>query len=325
MEVENSLQISPEKRIPIALVGLENAGKTSLIVRLQTGEFQPTLPTSGLDTEIIEIKGHLFQLFDLGGHQRFRQLFWKNYVQLSQGIVFVIDSNDIEKLDEVVEWLWKCLEWNLNTPFLILANKSDLNHIPLDDLIEKIKLNHLPRLNPQRSFQIFEVSIKLGTNLDQALFWFSQKITNVVLEQRIRLIGLYLYLPTGIPIATHIFTEGTVEGFDSDMIPGFLNAIDNFTSGVMGPNEGLQSLYTENQCIVMVKRDGLLCAAVTAKDSDPALTRMVAESVLNYLEASFSEKISHFRKDGKIRFPKNFVLDYLVQNFSDNINFGYLE
>jgi hypothetical protein len=252
-------------------------------------------------------------------------LFWKNYVQLSQGIVFVIDSSDLEKLDEMVEWLWKCLEWNVNAPFLILANKSDLNHIPLDDLIEKIKLNHLPRLNSRRSFQIFEVSIKLGTNLDRVLSWFSQKITNKVLEQKIRLIGLYLYLPTGIPIATHIFTEGTVDGFDSDMIPRFLNAIDNFTSGVMGPNEGLQSLYTENQCILMVKRDGLLCAAVTAKDSDPALTRMVAESVLNYLETSFSEKISLFRKDGKIRFPKNFVLDYLVLNFSDNINFGYLE
>jgi len=71
MEVETSLQVSSEKRIPIALVGLENAGKTSLTVRLQTGDFQPTLPISGFDTEIIKIKGHLFQLFDLGGHQPF--------------------------------------------------------------------------------------------------------------------------------------------------------------------------------------------------------------------------------------------------------------
>ncbi|MFX0170916.1 MAG: ADP-ribosylation factor family protein [Candidatus Hodarchaeota archaeon] len=325
MEDEISLQVSPEKRIPIAIVGLENAGKTSLIVRLQTGEFQPTTPTAGLDTEIIEIKGHLFQLFDLGGHQRFRHLFWKNYVELSQGIVFVIDSSDSEKLDEVVQWLWKCLEWNVNAPILLLANKSDLDHIPHDDLIEKIKLNQLPILNPHRAFQIFKVSIKLGTNVDRALSWFSQKIAHAFIGQKIKLIGLYLYLPTGIPIATHIFTKGTIDGFDSDMIPGFLNAIDNFTSGVMGPNEGLHSLYTENQCILMVKREGLLCAAVTAKDSDPALTRMVAESVLNYLETSFSKKISLFRKDGRIRFPKNFIIDYLIQNFSDNIIFGYLE
>ena len=77
------MQSISERRIPIAIVGLENAGKTTLSVRLQTGKYHQTLPTAGLDVEVVEMRGNIFQLFDLGGHQHFRQLFWKNYVQLS--------------------------------------------------------------------------------------------------------------------------------------------------------------------------------------------------------------------------------------------------
>ncbi len=65
--MENSTPQS-DKRIPIAIVGLEKAGKTTLAKRIQTGEFVRTItPTHGLDIESIEIKGNLFQLFDLGG------------------------------------------------------------------------------------------------------------------------------------------------------------------------------------------------------------------------------------------------------------------
>ncbi|MHA2245900.1 MAG: ADP-ribosylation factor-like protein [Candidatus Hodarchaeales archaeon] len=317
--------VSPERRIPIAVVGLENAGKTTLSVRLQTGKYSKTLPTAGLDVELVDVKGTLFQLFDLGGHQHFRQLFWKNYVQLSQGLIFVIDSNDTEKLNEVVDWLWKCLEWNINAPLLILANKSDLNHIELEELIDKIRLAQLPIQNPNRSFRIFEVSMKFGTNLEEAFSWFSQKTVNIIGEKQINLVGLYLYLPTGIPIASHLFIKESSQDLDVDMIPGFLNAIDQFTSGVMGPGEGLQSLNTHNHSILMVKRDGVLCAIITDKNSDPGVTRVIAESILAHIEISFSDKLTLFRKDGKIRFKKNFLLDFLRREFAENVVIGHLE
>ncbi|MFX0124762.1 MAG: ADP-ribosylation factor-like protein [Candidatus Hodarchaeota archaeon] len=311
-----------ERRIPIAIVGLENAGKTTLSVRIQTGKYHQTLPTAGLDVEVVEIKGNLFQLFDLGGHQHFRQLFWKNYVQLSQGIIFVIDASDRDRLDEVVDWLWKCLEWNVTAPLLILANKSDLNHIGLENLIDQIKLAQLSIQNPNRSFRIFEVSMKHGTNLDEALSWFAQKTANNIGDSKIRLLGFYLYLPTGIPIASYLFTDGSSKDLDLDMIPGFLNAFDQFTSGMMGPTEGLQSLNTQNHSILMVKREGVMCAIITDKDSDPGVTRVIAESILTYVETAFAEKLSLFRKDGKIRFPKNFILDFLNREFTENVVIG---
>ena len=311
-----------ERRIPIAIVGLENAGKTTLSMRLQTGRYLQTLPTAGLDVEVVEKQGHIFQLFDLGGHQHFRQLFWKNYVQLSQGIIFVIDASDDSKLGEVVDWLWKCLEWNKNAPLLILANKSDLNHIGLEKIIDEIRLAQLPIQNPNRSFRIFEVSMKVGTNLDEALSWFADKTVNNIGDNQIRLLGFYLYLPTGIPIASYLLSSGNSNDFDLDMMPGFLNAFDQFTSGMMGPNEGLQSLSTLNHSILMVKREGVLCAVITDKDSDLSVTRVIAESILTYVETTFAEKLSLFQKDGKIRFPKDFILEFLNREFPENVVIG---
>lgn len=311
-----------EKRIPIAIVGLENAGKTTLATRLQTGKFIKTItPTKGLDVETVEIKGNLFQLFDLGGHISFREMFWQTYVKLSQGIIFVIDSSDTKRLKQVVEWFWKCLEWNPTAPILILANKSDLAHIKLDELMNKIKLDQLPQQNPQRSFRIFEVSMKVGTNLDEAIVWFSQKIIPILTQKKVKLIGIYLYLPTGIPIVSHRFTRDSTGDFDEDMVPGFLYALDQFASGVIGPSEGLNAISTEQGRILTVKREGVMCAIVTDKDSDPITSRIIAESFLTYVETAFSKKIILFRTEGKLQFPKNLIIDFLNQEFAQNLIF----
>ena len=311
-----------EKRIPIAIVGLENAGKTTLAKRIQTGEFISTItPTHGLDVETVEISGNLFQLFDLGGQRAFRELFWQTYVKLSHGIIFVLDSSDTKKLDQVVEWFWKCVEWNPTAPILILANKTDLAHTELDELISKIKLNKLPELNPQRSFRLFEVSTKLGTNIDEAIGWFSEKLIPLLDTKKVRLIGLYLYLPTGIPIASHRFTSKSLDDFDEDMVPGFLHALDQFASGVIGASEGLNSITTEQGRILTVKREGVMAAIVTDKESDPITARVIAESFLTYVEATFSQNIDTFRKEGRLRFPKNLILEFLNQEFAQNIIF----
>lgn len=314
------MRIISVKRIPIAIVGLENAGKTSLTHRLQTGRFKKTqIPTRGLDIETVTVNEQLFQLFDLGGHIKFREMFWKMYVQLSQGIIFVIDSSDPKRMEETSEWFWKCLEWNNQAPLLILANKTDLEHIELGELMDKIKLADLPQQNPNRPFRIFDISIKNGTNVDEALDWFFLKIRQFIEQKKIELIGIYLYLPTGLLVTSHQFKKTGIDDFDVDMIPGFLLAIDQFASGVMGPNNALQSINTESTDILLVKREGVLCAIVTSRGSDATTTRMIAESFLTYVEKNFSDKISLFQKDGKLIFPKDFIVNYIQYEFAENL------
>jgi small GTP-binding protein len=314
---------SPERRIPVVIVGLEDAGKTTLSLRLQTGGFEHTMPTAGLDTETLELRGTLFQLFDLGGHERFRHLLWKKYVQLSQGIIYVIDSSDgaAKRLDSSAEWLWKCLKWNVDAPLLILANKSDLAHLHLDLIVSKIRLDELHSLNPSRSFQVFEVSCLTGHNISRAVDWFFQKIAQIVPNQQIRISGIYLYLKTGVPIVTHNFSIREKDGLDIDMVPGFLNAMETFLHDVMG-DENLHSISTDRHQILLVKRDTLLCAIVTDKGSSPAVTRMIAESLIKHIENVYAEKLMRFKREGISQFPKGFILDYLNHNFTENIIYG---
>jgi small GTP-binding protein len=313
------VQNFPRKRIPIVIVGLEFAGKTSFVLRLQTGEFGKTLPTTGLDTEILEIQGTLFQLFDLGGQERYREIFWKEYVKLSQGIVFMIDANDLEKLDDAVEWLWKCLKWNPEAPLMILANKADLTHIELPKLIDKVRLKNLPLQSPTRSFQIFKISVKTGMNIDRALNWFSQKIAVSISKKYLKIEGIYLFLRTGVPIVSHLFIDQPELAMDNDVVPGFLNAINEFASRMMDTTEGLDSLITENHSIIMVKREALLCALIADKKSDLPLARMVAESVVTHLEDTFPHQLMKYQTNGKYLFPENFLVEYLQEEFKENV------
>jgi ADP-ribosylation factor-like protein 8 len=314
------LKIVTKQRIPIAIVGLGNAGKSALSFRMQTGKFKPTNPTAGMDVEFVNIEGNLLQLLDLGGQKHFRDIFWQNYVRMSQGIIFVVDSNDVVNLDDVSKWLWKCLNWNINAPILILSNKIDLDdHIELEKLISILKLDQISVQNINRSFRIFEVSVKSNINVKESLKWFSTKVSQEIHRRKTNLLGIYVYLPTGIPIVSHLFIDNKRSELDIDIIPGIINAIDTFTSGVMGANSGLRSIKTEEYVIIKVKRNKILCTLITDESSDVSATRMAAESILDYIENNFDEKISKFAKDGKIRFPRDFILNYIKENLSDSV------
>ena len=93
------------------------------------------------------------------------------------GIIFVIDGNNSERLDEVKEEFWRSMKWNTEAPLLILENKSDLKCISQERLKEALNLNSLVDLNPVRTFKLFKVSIKTGQNLDEAISWFFENIT----------------------------------------------------------------------------------------------------------------------------------------------------
>ena len=107
----NKIEVPIGKRIPVAIIGLQDAGKSSLVNRLKFDRFEKTEPTSGMDNEIIEVEGALFQLFDLAGHRDFRSFIWENYIRLSRGIIFVVDSSKrkatLKNLKEVKKWFWE--------------------------------------------------------------------------------------------------------------------------------------------------------------------------------------------------------------------------
>ncbi|RXN00336.1 ADP-ribosylation factor-like protein 4D [Acipenser ruthenus] len=116
----------------VVVIGLDLAGKTSLLYRLKLREFVKTIPTKGFNMEKIKVaigssRSITFQIWDVGGQEKLRPL-WKSYTRRMDGIVFVVDSTETERMEEAKVELHKITRTSENQgiPVLVLANKQDL-------------------------------------------------------------------------------------------------------------------------------------------------------------------------------------------------------
>ena len=88
-----------KKDVRILMVGLDAAGKTTILYKLKLGEIVTTIPTIGFNVETVEYKNISFTVWDVGGQDKIRPL-WRHYYQNTQGLIFVVDSSDRDRVDE---------------------------------------------------------------------------------------------------------------------------------------------------------------------------------------------------------------------------------
>ena len=86
-----------EKEARILVLGLDNAGKTTILYRLQVGTVVSTIPTIGFNVETVTYKNIKFQVWDLGGQTSIRP-YWRCYYPNTQAIIYVVDSSDVERV-----------------------------------------------------------------------------------------------------------------------------------------------------------------------------------------------------------------------------------
>ena len=112
--------------VRIPMLGLDSAGKTTLLYRLKMGEKVTSVPTIGFNVESVIIKNLALTIWDVGGQDKIRPL-WKFYLENIQGLVFVIDSTDHARIQEAKEELYTILNIDslIGVPVLILCNKQD--------------------------------------------------------------------------------------------------------------------------------------------------------------------------------------------------------
>ena len=116
-----------KKEMRILMVGLDAAGKTTILYKLKLGEVVTTIPTIGFNVENVEYKNISFTVWDVGGQDKIR-LLWRHYYQNTQGIIFVVDSNDKDRIEDAREELHRMLAEDelKDSLLLIMANKQDL-------------------------------------------------------------------------------------------------------------------------------------------------------------------------------------------------------
>merc|ERR1712031_82465 len=129
----------------ILMVGLDAAGKTTILYKLKLGEVVNTVPTIGFNVETVEYKNISFNVWDVGGQDKIRKL-WRHYYQNTQGLIFVVDSNDRERIEDAREELTKILSEDemRDAAVLVFANKQDLpNSMTGAEVSEKLGLRNI--------------------------------------------------------------------------------------------------------------------------------------------------------------------------------------
>eukprot|EP00201_Polytomella_parva_P008960 CAMPEP_0175059814 /NCGR_PEP_ID=MMETSP0052_2-20121109/12640_1 /TAXON_ID=51329 ORGANISM="Polytomella parva, Strain SAG 63-3" /NCGR_SAMPLE_ID=MMETSP0052_2 /ASSEMBLY_ACC=CAM_ASM_000194 /LENGTH=163 /DNA_ID=CAMNT_0016325403 /DNA_START=184 /DNA_END=675 /DNA_ORIENTATION=- len=156
-----------------ALIGLHNAGKSSLVNVLTSGQFQQDMiPTVGFNMKKVTKGGVIMKVWDLGGQPRFRTL-WERYCRGGQALVFVVDAADHANIPEAMRELHALLSKPSlkGLPVLVLGNKNDLPEaLGTIELVEQMQLRKLK----DREVCVYSISCKKQANIDITLEWLSK-------------------------------------------------------------------------------------------------------------------------------------------------------
>ncbi|KAH9760185.1 ADP-ribosylation factor 3 [Citrus sinensis] len=179
------------KEARILVLGLDNAGKTTILYRLQMGEVVSTIPTIGFNVETVQYNNIKFQVWDLvvytlncsrvgfkvlerGGQTSIRP-YWRCYFPNTEAVIYVVDSSDTDRIQTAKEEFHAILEEEelKGAVALIFANKQDLPGA-LDDaaVSEALELHKIKN----RQWAIFKTCAIKGEGLFEGMDWLSNTL-----------------------------------------------------------------------------------------------------------------------------------------------------
>lgn len=166
--------VSGKREYRILMLGLDAAGKTTILYRLKLGEVTTTVPTIGFNVELVEYKNISFTVWDVGGQSKLRML-WRHYYKDNDALIFVVDSVDKDRMELAKNELEALLSADemKSTLVLVLANKQDLaGAMDIQSMAQALDLNRLCN-NP---WYIQPCVATSGEGLYEGLDWLSSAL-----------------------------------------------------------------------------------------------------------------------------------------------------
>ena len=127
----------------VLFLGLDNAGKSTLLFQMRDNKYQDTVPTVGLNVEQVKYRNVNLTLWDVSGQAT---RLWKHYFDKIHAVIFVIDSGDAERLTKAKTLLHRCFnDKDLSAaPILIFANKQDLSEkMSAAEIYERLEITNV--------------------------------------------------------------------------------------------------------------------------------------------------------------------------------------
>lgn len=164
-----------EKDVRILMLGLDNAGKTTILKKFNGEDISSISPTLGFNIKTLEHKGFNLNIWDVGGQKSLRS-YWRNYFETTDGLIWVVDSADKRRLEDCRKELQSLLleERLLGATLLVFANKQDLpGALSVEEIKNTLQLDNIKT----HHWQIVNCSAVTGENLLSGMDWLLQDIS----------------------------------------------------------------------------------------------------------------------------------------------------
>ncbi|XP_045455411.1 ADP-ribosylation factor-like protein 3 [Melitaea cinxia] len=174
LSILKKLRSNPEKELRLLLLGLDNAGKTTILKQLASEDVSHVTPTAGFNIKSVLSNGFKLNVWDIGGQRKIRP-YWRNYFENTDILIYVVDCSDHQRLEETSLELAELLqdEKLRGVPLLVYANKQDLaTALPASEIAQLLGL-HLIR---DRTWQIQACVATDGTGIKEGMEWVCKNI-----------------------------------------------------------------------------------------------------------------------------------------------------
>ncbi|KAG5508133.1 hypothetical protein JKF63_05385 [Porcisia hertigi] len=166
--------LPPDRKIRVLMLGLDNAGKTSILYRLRLGDVVTTVPTVGVNLETLEYKNITFEVWDLGGQTGVRP-YWRCYFSDTDAIIYVVDSTDRDRMGVAKHELYSLLDEDelSKSLLLVFANKQDMPEAASDmEIADELGVSSIMN----RTWTVVKSSAKTGDGLAEGMDWLVEKL-----------------------------------------------------------------------------------------------------------------------------------------------------
>jgi len=164
-----------EKEVRLLMLGLDNAGKTTIVKKFNGEDIDTISPTLGFAIKTLEHRGFKLNIWDVGGQRSLRS-YWRNYFESTDGLIWVVDSADRRRLEDCKTELEALLveERLAGATLLVFANKQDLPcALSAEDIKEALSLENLKT----HQWSIFGSSAVTGDNWLRGIDWLLDDIS----------------------------------------------------------------------------------------------------------------------------------------------------
>lgn len=171
-------QKQKEREVRLLMLGLDNAGKTTVVKKFNGEDIDLIAPTLGFNIKTLEYRGYKLNIWDVGGQTSLRS-YWRNYFEQTDGLIWVVDSADRARLQDCKAELQVLLQQErlAGASLLVFANKQDIEGaLTAEQIREELGLDQITAT--KRHWRIEACSAFTGAGLPAGVDWLVSDISS---------------------------------------------------------------------------------------------------------------------------------------------------